>query len=96
MSFAEERPRDWSDLYAFSRWLAPMIGISTNLVNQAEHSLGKTNFAMTLLGIVQMSGTIKNPGAYLRSLFNGPKAENYSAPRFIRHLLRTQMNSITA
>lgn len=96
MSFAEEKPRDWSDLYAFSRWLAPMIGISTNLVDQAEQSLGKTNLAITLLGIVQMSGTIKNPGAYLRSLFNGPKAENYSAPRFIHHLLRTQMTSTTA
>lgn len=96
MSFAQEKPRDWSDLYAYSRWLAPMIGISTNVVNQAEQSLGKTNLAMTLLGIVQKSGTIKNPGAYLQSLFNGPKADNYSAPRFIRHLLRTQMNSITA
>lgn len=96
ISFAQEYPTSWSELYAFSRWLAPMVGISTSIVNQAEQSLGRENLAMTLLGIVQMSGTIKNPGAYLRSLFSGRKAENYSAPRFIRHLLRTQMTATTA
>ena len=96
MSYAQEKPRNWSDLYAFSRWLAPMIGISTNVVDQAEHTLGKTDLAMTLLAIVQMSGTIQNPGAYLRSLFNGPKSDGYCASRFIRHLLRSQMNSTTA
>jgi replication initiation protein RepC len=92
MSFAQEKPRDWSDLYAFSRWLAPMIGIGTQVTDQAEQTLGKADFAMTLLAIVQMSGTIRNPGAYLRSLFTGPKADDYCASRLIRNLLRSQMN----
>jgi replication initiation protein RepC len=88
MCFAKEEPRSWSDLYAFSRWLAPMIGIKSNLVDQAEHALGKTNLAMTILAIVQMSGSIRNPGAYLRSLFQGPRAEGYCATRYIRSLMR--------
>ena len=96
ISFAQDIPRNWSDLYAFSRWLAPMIGISTHVVDKAEKSLGKTNLAMTLLAIVQMSGSIRNPGAYLRSLIQGPNAEGYSASRFIRHLLRDQVSSSTA
>lgn len=88
MSFAQEEPRSWTDLYAFSRWLAPMIGINTNLVDQAEQALGKTNLAMTILAIVQMSGSIRNPGAYLRSLFQGPRAEGYCATRYLRSLMR--------
>jgi len=88
MCFAKEEPRSWTDLYAFSRWLAPMIGIKSNLVDQAEQALGKTNLAMTILAIVQMSGSIRNPGAYLRSLFQGPRAEGYCATRYIRSLMR--------
>ena len=88
MCFAKEEPRNWTDLYAFSRWLAPMIGIKSNLVDQAEQALGKTNLAMTILAIVQMSGSIRNPGAYLRSLFQGPRAEGYCATRYIRSLMR--------
>lgn len=93
MSFAQEKPRSWSDLYAFARWIAPMIGINTHVVNQAELSLGKSNLAITILAIVQMSASIRNPGAYLRSLFQGPKAESYCPTRFIRHLLRDQTRS---
>jgi replication initiation protein RepC len=88
MCFAKEEPRSWTDLYAFSRWLAPMIGIKSNLVDQAEQALGKTNLAMTILAIVQMSGSIRNPGAYLRSLFQGPRSEGYCATRYIRSLMR--------
>ncbi len=96
MSFAQKVPKSWTDLYAFSRWIAPMIGISTQVVDQAELSLGKANLAMTLLAIVQTSGTIRNPGAYLRSLFQGPKAQGYCASRYIRHLLRNQVNTSRA
>lgn len=90
ISFAQDVPRNWNDLYVFARWLAPMIGINLQVVDQAETTLGKTNLAMTLLGIVQMSGSIRNPGAYLRSLFQGSKAKTYSASGLIRHLLRNQ------
>ena len=91
--FAQETPRNWNDLYAFARWLAPMIGINQQLVDQAEKSLGRTSLAMTLLAIVQMSGSIRNPGAYLRSLFQGDKAPTYSAPSLIKNLLRNQKRS---
>jgi len=90
ISFAQDKPRNWNDLYTFSRWLAPMTGINHRIIDQAERSLGKTNLAMTLLAIVQMSDTIRNPSAYLRSLFQGSKAKTYSASRLIRHLLRNQ------
>lgn len=90
ISFAQQTPRSWNDLYAFARWLAPMIGINQQIVNQAERSLGRTSLAMTLLAIVQMSDTIRNPCAYLRSLFQGNKAGTYSAPSLIRHLLQNQ------
>lgn len=96
MSFAQNPPRNWTDLYAFSRWIAPMIGISPQVADQAELSLGKANLAMTLLAIAQTSGSIRNPGAYLRSLFQGPKAESYCASRYIRHLLRSQLDTSTA
>jgi replication initiation protein RepC len=90
ISFAQDKPQNWNDLYIFSRWLAPMIGINHRVMNQAEISLGKTNLVMTLLAIVQMSGSIRSPSAYLRSLFQGKKAKTYSAPRLIKHLLRNQ------
>ncbi len=93
MSFAQEKPRNWADLYAFSRWLAPMIGISTNLVDQAEQALGRSSLTITILAIVQKSGSIRNPGAYLRSLFQGPRAEGYCATRYLRSLLRDPITS---
>lgn len=86
MSFAQEKPRNWADLYAFSRWLAPMIGISTKLIDQAEQALGRSSLTITILAIVQKSGSIRNPGAYLRSLFQGPRAEGYCAIRYLRSL----------
>lgn len=91
MSFAQEKPRSWADLYSFSRWLAPMIGISTSLVDQAEQVLGRSSLTITILAIVQKSGSIRNPGAYLRSLFQGPKAEGYCATRYLRSFLTHPM-----
>lgn len=88
LSFAQSPVRNWVDLHQLSRFLAPMLGLSRNVLDSAERELGQGGLTLTLLAMTQMHKNIRSPGAYLRSLTNGSATGRFDPVRLIQNLTK--------
>jgi replication initiation protein RepC len=58
----------WTDAIDVARRLAPMMGIESSVVADAERKLGLERAAATILQMLEKLPTLRNPGGYLRRL----------------------------
>ena len=72
LSLAGERPRSWSQLFEVGWRLGLWIGISEAVLARACAALGRDGFAVTLFGICERLGSIREPAAYLQTLARRP------------------------
>lgn len=86
LSFAQKPLQNWTDLHLLARFLAPMLGLRREILDRAEQELGQGGTTLTLLAITQMHGSIRSPGAYLRSLIAKSAAGRFDPVRLIRML----------
>lgn len=78
------------DVIAHARTLAPMIGISEKLYENAHNRMGPLRAAATVWAIMQFHGKIRSVGAYFHSITTGPKSITFSPEQLVRRLLRAQ------
>lgn len=88
LSFAQKPLHNWTDLHLLARFLAPMLGLRREILDQAEQELGQGGATLTLLALTQMHGTIRSPGAYLRSLIAKSAAGRFDPVHLIQKLSR--------
>lgn len=84
LSFVAEKPRDWEGLWQCARLMGQWMGITPDLIGLAEHRLGRSGAAVTLLAILEFGDRIRSHGAYLRSLLSGKRAGGFDPWRLLR------------
>lgn len=89
MCFAIAPVRTREELRAFGWSLGSMAGIPTPLLHAAAQRRGMDAVVMTILGIVQRGGAIRNPGGYFRSLMLGRLADVFNPGEMMRRLVPT-------
>lgn len=67
-SYAPQPIRTWRDLLSVGGFVAPMLGITSEVWQQARHSMGDDAASVVLACILQQADRIRRPGAYLRTL----------------------------
>ena len=87
MNYCPEQPRCWDDFRHHARMMAGWLGISQDLIDQAQERFGADGLALTVLCMIQSANGIRNPGAYLRSLASGPRSVSFDPHRWFRRLL---------
>lgn len=88
VSFAVNRPSSWRDLHALADRLAPMIGISKNLLAHGLTHLGQNEFTTTILCLVQKLKDIRQPSAYFAKLLQKSNIE-YQPRKFLLSLCKS-------
>ncbi|AGT11502.1 plasmid replication protein RepC [Paracoccus aminophilus] len=88
MELAQAPIHNWYELERFSWALAPMIGVTHELMGFAERNLGRHARSVVILYIVERISRIRSPGAYLRSLCKKAQAGLLSPSRLIAGLTR--------
>lgn len=88
VDYTTQPVRTWRDLVAVSAFVAPMMGISSALWNQARLCMGDDTAAATVACILQRAHRIRSPGAYLRTLVKKAEASSYSVAVMINGLTR--------
>ncbi|MCR8550565.1 replication initiation protein RepC [Salipiger sp. P9] len=68
LPYAEKGLHSWEEFVQLMARMAPMTGIDRATWQEACRSMGSVDAATTLAGIIQRIGSIRSPGAYLRSL----------------------------
>lgn len=89
-TFSESPVRDWESLHRCAGRLRPMLGITDQAWNAAQRVMGPLDAAITILGILQRFGSIRSPGAYLRSLTQRAAKGSYSPRPMIMALIEAQ------
>lgn len=89
-TFSESPVRDWESLHRCAGSLRPMLGITDQAWNAAQRVMGPLDAAITVLGILQRFGSIRSPGAYLRSLTQRAAKGSYSPRPMIMALIEAQ------
>lgn len=67
-SFSTDPIQSWEDLVALADVLHPMIGMKPELWRRAKSSMGSKVACATFAGILERSGEIRNPSAYMSTL----------------------------
>lgn len=88
LPYAEKRVSDWTSFVQLMARIAPMTGIDPSTWQEACRAMGPENAATTLAGIVQNVGTIRSPGAYLRSLSRKAREGSFTPDAMISSLQR--------
>jgi replication initiation protein RepC len=70
-----------------------MLGITDQAWNAAQRVMGPLDAAITVLGILQRFGSIRSPGAYLRSLTQRAAKGSYSPRPMIMALIEAQQSA---
>ena len=86
--FSPAPVRDWPDLCRTMGTLRPMLGIDAALWSETEREMGEIGAAITLAGVLQRMGTIRNPGGYLRDLTRKAREGRFSPVPMIEALAR--------
>lgn len=84
--FAREPLRHWPDLVRTADTLAPMLGVSQSVWDEARLSMGPANAATVISVLMERSGSIHAPGAYLRTLSRQARGGRFSPEPLLRHL----------
>ncbi|EAU45389.1 Replication protein C [Salipiger bermudensis HTCC2601] len=88
LPYAEKRVSDWTSFVQLMARIAPMTGIDPSTWQEACRAMGPEDAATTLAGIVQNVGTIRSPGAYLRSLSRKAQEGSFTPDAMISSLQR--------
>ncbi len=70
-SYLQRPAETLSDVIGHARTLAPMMGIDSTTYRAAEDRLGELRTAVTVWGLLQMQGKIRQLGAYFRAITTG-------------------------
>ncbi|MFN4100801.1 MAG: replication initiation protein RepC, partial [Pararhodobacter sp.] len=84
--FAQQRPRNWPELVALARQLAPAIGVEPQQMLRATHLLGERGVSLAILGLVEAYPRIREPKRYLNTLLNRATTVGLNMERMFRSL----------
>lgn len=86
--FVPEGIRDWHGFIRAVAIVRPMIGITTEVWEQAMSVMGPSNAAVVVAAILERQGEIRSPGGYLRHLTKRAKEGVFSCGPMIMALMR--------
>jgi replication initiation protein RepC len=85
-SFFPQPPRNWQDLSRVAYELIPMMGIDRQVYGQAVKVMGPERAISSVLYILEMLGTIQNPGGYLRRLIQQHAAGQFDIYKLLANI----------
>lgn len=86
VSYLQRTPEGPGDVVNHARTLAPMMGIDRATYHAAESRLGALEAAVTVWGLLEMQGKIRQIGAYFRALTTGAKSAGFDPWAFVGRL----------
>ena len=87
-SYLQQPPESASDVIEHARTLAPMMGIDRTMYRTAEAKLGELSTAVTVWGLLQLQGKIRQLGAYFRAITVGEKSDSFDPWEMIGRLIK--------
>lgn len=86
MSYQSVPARSWSDLREQAPTLASWVGISATLLHALQGRFGSDLSAVAIFCLLQVSPSIRKPGAYLASLVTGARSSGFDPLQWLRRL----------
>lgn len=87
-SFLTSRPRSTREIIGHALLLAPMMGIDRATYAAAEQKQGGLGAALTVWGLLQLQGRVRQLGAYFRAITSGARSDGFDPVAFLRRLPR--------
>ena len=87
-SYLQRPAESLSDVIGHARTLAPMMGIDSTTYRAAEDRLGELRTAVTVWGLLQMQGKIRQLGAYFRAITTGKRSAAFDPWAMINTLVK--------
>ena len=87
-SYLQRPAESLSDVIGHARTLAPMMGIDSTTYRAAEDRLGELRTAVTVWGLLQMQGKIRQLGAYFRAITTGKRSAAFDPWAMIKTLVK--------
>ncbi len=87
-SYLQRPAESLSDVIGHARTLAPMMGIDSTTYRAAEDRLGELGTAVTVWGLLQMQGKIRQLGAYFRAITSGRRSSAFDPWAMIKTLVK--------
>jgi replication initiation protein RepC len=87
-SYLQRPAESLSDVIGHARTLAPMMGIDSTTYRAAEDRLGELRTAVTVWGLLQMQGKIRQLGAYFRAITTGKRSAAFDPWTMINTLVK--------
>lgn len=87
LTYAPVRPHGWRDLIGLANTVRAWLGIGEGVWRETQLRFGPAGAAITLAAVVQRAASIRNPGAYLRSLLQAHASGRFVPSRLIHALL---------
>jgi replication initiation protein RepC len=87
-SYLQHPAESLSDVIGHARTLAPMMGIDSTTYRAAEDRLGELRTAVTVWGLLQMQGRIRQLGAYFRAITTGKRSAAFDPWAMINTLVK--------
>ena len=87
-SYLQRPAESLSDVIGHARTLAPMMGIDSSTYRAAEDRLGELRTAVTIWGLLQMQGKIRQLGAYFRAITTGKRSAAFDPWAMINTLVK--------
>lgn len=87
-SYLQRPAESLSDVICHARTLAPMMGIDSTTYRAAEDRLGELRTAVTVWGLLQMQGKIRQLGAYFRAITTGKRSAAFDPWAMINTLVK--------
>ncbi len=87
-SYLQHPAESLSDVIGHARTLAPMMGIDSTTYRAAEDRLGELGTAVTVWGLLQLQGKIRQIGAYFRAITTGNRSSSFDPWAMIKSLVK--------
>ena len=87
-SYLQRPAESLSDVIGHARTLAPMMGIDSTAYHAAEDRLGEIGTAVTVWGLLQLQGKIRQIGAYFRAITTGKRSSSFDPWAMIKSLVK--------
>lgn len=88
-AFATEKLRDWVDIEAHARNLAPMMGIHPETFAKAKKTVGTQKASCAIFIMLQLGQRIRDFGAYFHSITLGQRQTQFDPVSLIKRLSKT-------
>lgn len=90
IAYSPQPIRSWRSLLDVSAFIAPMLGITPDVWSEARRRMGDDAASVAVACILQQSGHIRRPGAYLRVLAAKAAASCFNVATMVDALIRRQ------